>query len=148
MLSSPSRDQAGGVEGARQTFKLSSGPLWEKTKWSCVGFLEQLWKWAADASGICCCFLERAFVNKLMPLCDCQIVLVLSWVDKLLGRLFKDLESCVFGILCLYNLYLQSESYRMEEFCINLSVEDIINYRLSLVSKLIQSDCGTVFLHG
>lgn len=69
-------------------------------------------------------------------------------MDKLLGRLFKDLESCVFGILCLYNLYLQSESYRMEEFCINLSVEDIINYRLSLVSKLIQSDCGTVFLHG
>lgn len=51
--------------------------------------------------------------------------------------MFEDLEICVFGISCLCNLYLQSESYRMGEFSIHLSVEDIINYRLSLVCKLI-----------
>lgn len=43
---------------------------------------------------------------------------------------FVSLEYCV----CVT---LWSESYIMEEFCINLSVEDIVNYRLSLVSKLI-----------
>lgn len=30
--------------------------------------------------------------------------------------MFEDLEICVFGILCLCDLYLQCESYRMKEF--------------------------------
>lgn len=32
VLSSPSPDQAGGVESTRQAFKLSSGPLWKRKK--------------------------------------------------------------------------------------------------------------------
>uniref|UniRef100_A0A663NDU6 Lateral signaling target protein 2 homolog n=2 Tax=Athene cunicularia TaxID=194338 RepID=A0A663NDU6_ATHCN len=61
----------------------------------CGFFLEPLWKWAADASGVCCCFLEKRTDPQLLAqfyYADEELNQVAAELDSLDGR--KDPQRC------------------------------------------------------